>query len=137
MRTDAISITDLLDEGWKFLFTIVKGRPACHNNRRAAWDFGLLRHVRAGAFRVHLCAVLRGTMDPGNADHFCFARFAQEKRNRRARMRRMAKGKIVKTNIFLRADQMAALRKLSAETDVPVARLIRRGMDLLLLKPKR
>jgi hypothetical protein len=46
----------------------------------------------------------------------------------------MAKEKIVKTNIFLRADQMAALRKMSADTDVPVARLIRRGVDLLLSK---
>jgi hypothetical protein len=49
----------------------------------------------------------------------------------------MAKGKIVKTNIFLRADQMAALRKMSAETDVPIARLIRRGIDMLLLKNKK
>ena len=38
----------------------------------------------------------------------------------------------MKTNIFLRAEQMAALKKLSAESDVPVARLIRRGVDMLL-----
>jgi len=47
----------------------------------------------------------------------------------------MAKNKkesIVKTNIFLRSDQMAALRKMSAYTEVPVARLIRRGIDMLL-----
>jgi hypothetical protein len=52
-------------------------------------------------------------------------------------MRDMAKEKIVKTNIFLRADQMAALRKISAQTEVPVARLIRRGVDLLLAKSKK
>jgi hypothetical protein len=49
----------------------------------------------------------------------------------------MAKEKIVKTNIFLRADQMAALKKMSAATDVPVARLIRRGIDMLLAKSRK
>jgi hypothetical protein len=49
----------------------------------------------------------------------------------------MAKEKIVKTNIFLREDQMTALRKMSAQTDVPVARLIRRGIDMLLSKTKK
>jgi hypothetical protein len=44
-------------------------------------------------------------------------------------MRHMAKEKIVKTNRFLRADQMSALCKMSAQTDVPVARPIRRSIE--------
>jgi hypothetical protein len=44
----------------------------------------------------------------------------------------MATENKVKTNIFLTVKQMAALRKMSSKTDVPVARLIRRGVDMLL-----
>jgi hypothetical protein len=38
----------------------------------------------------------------------------------------------IRTNIFLEKKQMDALRKMSVDTDTPIARLIRRGIDLVL-----
>ena len=35
-------------------------------------------------------------------------------------------------SLFLRPEQIAALRAINAETDIPVAALIRRGIDLIL-----
>jgi len=42
------------------------------------------------------------------------------------------KTKFVKINTVLTAEQLLALRKLSVKTEVPVARLIRRGVDIVL-----
>ena len=47
------------------------------------------------------------------------------------------KEKIVRTNIFLKASQMRALKMISQQTDVPLARLIRRAADLLLKEARR
>src|SRR5258708_7594899 len=38
----------------------------------------------------------------------------------------------VKTNIFMSPRQMADLRQISAETDIPIAALIRRGVDWVI-----
>jgi hypothetical protein len=37
-----------------------------------------------------------------------------------------------RTNIYLGTKQLAALRKISAETGLPVAELVRRAIDLFL-----
>lgn len=39
-----------------------------------------------------------------------------------------------RVSVFLRADQLAALRAINAETGIPVAVLIRQGVDLILEK---
>jgi hypothetical protein len=44
----------------------------------------------------------------------------------------MATEEKVKTNIYLYTRQMAALKKISSNTDVPMSALIRRAVDLLL-----
>jgi hypothetical protein len=38
----------------------------------------------------------------------------------------------VRTNIFMSPRQMAYLRQISAETNIPIAALIRRGVDLVI-----
>ncbi len=39
-----------------------------------------------------------------------------------------------RVSVFLRADQLAALRAINAETGIPAAVLIRQGVDLILEK---
>lgn len=43
----------------------------------------------------------------------------------------------VKTNVYLDRDLLEKLKKLAAKTDVPMARLIRRGIVLVLAEYKR
>ena len=43
----------------------------------------------------------------------------------------------IKTNVYLSPKQMAALKRISKKTDVPMAVLIRRGVDLLLARHPR
>jgi hypothetical protein len=47
------------------------------------------------------------------------------------------KSKFVKINTVITAEQLAALRKLSVKTEVPVARLIRRGVDVVLKSSRK
>jgi hypothetical protein len=43
----------------------------------------------------------------------------------------------IKTNIYLHGEQMLSLRELSARTNIPVSRLIRRGVDLLIREHRK
>jgi len=44
--------------------------------------------------------------------------------------------KKIKTNIYLFARQMKALKKISSKTDVPMSALVRRAVDLFLKQSK-
>lgn len=43
----------------------------------------------------------------------------------------------IKTNVYLSPQQIDALKRISKKTDVPMAVLIRRGVDLLLARSSR
>ena len=42
-----------------------------------------------------------------------------------------------RVSVFLRADQLTALRAINAETGIPAAVLIRQGVDLILEKHRK
>jgi hypothetical protein len=43
----------------------------------------------------------------------------------------------VKTNIYVSPKQMAALKRISKQTEIPMAALIRRGIDLVIAQRKK
>lgn len=43
-------------------------------------------------------------------------------------------GRMTSTTVYLRQEQLAALRAASRETRIPMAELVRRGIDLALLE---
>jgi hypothetical protein len=43
----------------------------------------------------------------------------------------------VKSNLYLSAKQMAALKRISKQTDIPMAALIRRGVDWVIAQQSK
>jgi post-segregation antitoxin (ccd killing protein) len=52
-------------------------------------------------------------------------------------MPRKVKARKVKTNVYIDRDLLKKLKKLAAQTDVPMARLIRRGIVMVLDKQSK
>ncbi len=49
-------------------------------------------------------------------------------------MPRKVKARKVKTNVYIDRDLLEKLKRVAAKTDVPMARLIRRGIVMVLAK---